>query len=88
MDRGILVISTEMDSNGPLFRSTELQPGTGALAISPGAPAAPTEGEYARHRPEEAVLYKLLAEHWRPFLAETQAEDRPLAVSLPVGLTT
>ena len=49
--------------------------GTGTLAISRGAPAAPAESAYARHRPEETVLYKLLAEHWRPFLAETQAGD-------------
>jgi hypothetical protein len=28
-----------------------------------------------RHRPEETILYRLLAEHWRPFLAEIEAED-------------
>jgi hypothetical protein len=29
----------------------------------------------ARDRPEETVLYRLLAEHWRSFLAATEAED-------------
>jgi hypothetical protein len=48
--------------------------GTGALALAPGARAAPAEGAYARHRPEETALYKLLAEHWRSFLAEAEAE--------------
>lgn len=32
-------------------------------------------GGYARHRPEETVLYKALAQHWRSFLAETEAAD-------------
>jgi hypothetical protein len=49
--------------------------GAGAHAISPGPRAAPSEGAYARHRPEETVLYRLLAEHWRSFLAATEAED-------------
>jgi hypothetical protein len=30
---------------------------------------------YARHRPEETILYRLLAEHWRSFLAAVEAED-------------
>jgi hypothetical protein len=46
-----------------------------ALAISPGARAAPSESAYARRRPEDTVLYRLLAEHWRLFLATTEAED-------------
>jgi hypothetical protein len=49
--------------------------GSGALAIGPGARAAPSESAYARHRPEDTVLYRVLAEHWRSFLATTEAED-------------
>ena len=34
----------------------------------------------ARHRPEETVHYKVLAEHWRSFLAETDARTRVMEV--------
>jgi hypothetical protein len=37
--------------------------------------AAPPGPPYARHRPEQTVLYKVLAEHWQSFLAETDARD-------------
>ena len=50
--------------------------GTGALALAPGARAAPAGGAYARHRPEETVLYRLLVENWRSFVAEAEGEDR------------
>lgn len=50
-------------------------PPTGALARSEPGRAATPGPPYARHRPEQTVLYKLLAEHWRSFLAEADAKD-------------
>ena len=43
-------------------------------ALRAARTAAPGRS-YARHRPEETVLYKLLADHWRSFLAQTEAGD-------------
>ena len=33
---------------------------------------------YRRHRPEETLLYRIVAEHYPTFCAERAAEDRPL----------
>lgn len=46
-----------------------------ALARSEPGRAATPGPPYARHRPEETVLYKVLAEHWRSFLADADAKD-------------
>ena len=47
----------------------------GAVALSEAGRIASPGPPYARHRPEETVLYEVLAEHWRSFLAETDARD-------------
>ena len=46
-----------------------------AAALFEAGRASSPEPPYVRHRPEETVLYKVLAEHWRSFLAETDAKD-------------
>ena len=46
-----------------------------ARSRSPRARAATSESAYAGHRPEDTVLYRQLAEHWRSFLATIEEED-------------
>ena len=48
---------------------------TPGVALCPGVGPASSGAAYARHRPEETVLYQLLAEHWRSFLAEAESAD-------------
>ena len=46
-----------------------------------GAAAEPGSA-YARHCPEDTILYRVLAEHWRSYLAEPQSAD-PNGSALP-----
>jgi hypothetical protein len=47
--------------------------------------AADTAGTYARHRPEDTVLFAALQEHWRSFVADL--ESSPELPALPAFVT-
>jgi hypothetical protein len=47
------------------------------------ADRAPSGVQYARHRPEEALLYRVIDDHYPDFLAQIEMEGRTLLRSFP-----